>query len=61
MSGTLGNKLLRGIKNVTINKKMYDVKMTVKNMSFSAHADSKGECLFKLQFFTFSSSEIDHF
>jgi Cft2 family RNA processing exonuclease len=43
VAGTLGNKLLRGVKNVNINKKSYDVKMTVKNMSFSAHADSKGK------------------
>ena len=43
VNGTLGNKLLRGVKNININKKTYDVKMNVTNMSFSAHADSKGE------------------
>lgn len=43
VNGTLGNKLLRGVKNININKKTYDVKMNVTNMSFSAHADSKGK------------------
>lgn len=42
VAGTLGNKLLKGVKNVNIDKKCYEVKMKVKNMSFSAHADSKG-------------------
>jgi len=42
VAGTLGNKLLKGVKNVNIDKKNYEVKMKVKNMSFSAHADSKG-------------------
>lgn len=27
---------------MTIDKKSYDVKMSVKNVSFSAHADAKG-------------------
>ena len=30
------------MNRVTIDKRTYDVKMSVKNMSFSAHADSKG-------------------
>lgn len=40
--GTLGNKLLAGIKLVRIDNKDYDIKMQINNMSFSAHADSRG-------------------
>jgi len=42
VEGTLGNKLLKGIKNITLDGKSYDVKMKIRNMSFSAHADAKG-------------------
>ena len=42
VAGTLGNKLLSGVKKVKIDNKDYEVKMSVQNMSFSAHADSKG-------------------
>ncbi|KAL4498516.1 hypothetical protein ABPG72_019634 [Tetrahymena utriculariae] len=42
VAGTLGNKLLSGCKQVILDKKIYDVNMQVKNMSFSAHADAKG-------------------
>lgn len=42
VAGTLGNKLLSGVKNVKIDNKDYEVKMQVMNMSFSAHADSRG-------------------
>lgn len=42
VEGTLGNKLLRGAKEVTIDKKLYEVKMKIVNVSFSAHADAKG-------------------
>lgn len=42
VAGTLGNKLLSGVKQITIDKKNYDVKMRVTNISFSAHADAKG-------------------
>lgn len=42
MHSLAGNKLLSGCKQVTIDKKTYDVNMQVKNMSFSAHADAKG-------------------
>ena len=42
VAGTLGNKLLSGAKRVRIDNKDYDVRMSVQNMSFSAHADSKG-------------------
>ena len=38
--GTLGNKLLSGMKNITIDGKNYDVRMKIKSMSFSAHADA---------------------
>jgi len=42
VEGTVGNKLLKGIKTLEIDKKKYDVKMQVENVSFSAHADAKG-------------------
>ena len=38
----MGNKLLSGIKNIEIDKKLYEVHMRVENISFSAHADAKG-------------------
>jgi Predicted exonuclease of the beta-lactamase fold involved in RNA processing len=40
--GTLGNKLLSGVKTLNIDGKVYDIKMKIRNMSFSAHADAKG-------------------
>ena len=42
MPGTVGNKILCGEKKITIDDKVVEVKMQVYNMSFSAHADSKG-------------------
>lgn len=42
MPGTVGNKILSGEKKITIDDKVVNVKMQVYNMSFSAHADSKG-------------------
>jgi integrator complex subunit 11 len=42
VEGTLGNRLLKGAKEVTIDKKVYEVKMSIQNVSFSAHADAKG-------------------
>lgn len=42
VEGTLGNKLLSGAREVTLDKKTYQVKMSIKNVSFSAHADAKG-------------------
>lgn len=42
VEGTLGNKLLKGVKEITIDKTQYEVKMKVVNVSFSAHADAKG-------------------
>jgi integrator complex subunit 11 len=42
MAGTVGNKILSGEKKITIDDKVVNVKMQVYNMSFSAHADSKG-------------------
>ena len=41
-SGTVGNKILSGEKQVEIDKKLYNVKCEVYYMSFSAHADAKG-------------------
>jgi len=42
VEGTLGNKLLKGVKEIVIDKNTYEVKMKVVNVSFSAHADAKG-------------------
>jgi integrator complex subunit 11 len=42
MPGTVGNQLLNGAKSVRIDGKDVEVKIKVYNMSFSAHADSKG-------------------
>ena len=42
MPGTVGNKVLSGEKSVVIDNKTVQVNMQVYNMSFSAHADSKG-------------------
>ena len=42
MPGTVGNKVLRGEKVIQIDGKDIPVNMKVFNMSFSAHADSKG-------------------
>jgi len=39
---TVGGKLLAGDKEVTICGKVHQIKMQVSNISFSAHADSKG-------------------
>lgn len=40
--GTFGNKLLSGVRRLDIDHKEYDVRMTIENISFSAHADAKG-------------------
>jgi len=40
--GTIGNKVLSGEKKINIDERDVDVKLKVFNMSFSAHADSKG-------------------
>lgn len=42
VAGTLGNKLLSGMKTLNIDNRTYDVRMKIRNMSFSAHADAKG-------------------
>ena len=42
MPGTVGNKVLSGDKSVMIDGKEVQINMQVYNMSFSAHADSKG-------------------
>jgi integrator complex subunit 11 len=40
--GTIGNKVLMGEKKINIDDRDVDVRIRVFNMSFSAHADSKG-------------------
>ena len=42
MPGTIGNKVLTGEKHISIDGQMIPVNLQVFNMSFSAHADSKG-------------------
>lgn len=42
VAGTLGNKLLSGVREINIDGKNYDIRMKITNMSFSAHADAKG-------------------
>ena len=42
MPGTVGNKILSGDKSIFIDGKDVPVNIQVYNMSFSAHADSKG-------------------
>ena len=40
--GTVGNKVLSGEKRINIDDRDVEVRIRVFNMSFSAHADSKG-------------------
>jgi integrator complex subunit 11 len=43
VAGTVGNKILSGSKRVEIDKKTtVDVRLQVRSLSFSAHADAKG-------------------
>lgn len=43
VAGTVGNKILSGSKRVEVDKKTtVDVRLQVKSLSFSAHADAKG-------------------
>ena len=40
--GTVGNTLLKGIREIEFDNKVVNVKSEVYNMSFSAHADAQG-------------------
>ena len=42
VAGTVGAKVLSGQKQIEIDKKVYDIRIQVKHLSFSAHADAKG-------------------
>ena len=42
VKGTVGHKILNGIRKVDIDGVSVEVKMAVEYMSFSAHADAKG-------------------
>ena len=42
MAGTVGHKLLNGTRKLETEKGTITVNMTVEYMSFSAHADAKG-------------------
>jgi len=41
-SGTVGNSLLKGLREIDVDNKIVAVKCEIYNMSFSAHADSQG-------------------
>lgn len=44
VQGTVGHKILNGAKKVEFeNRQVVEVKMSVEYMSFSAHADAKGQ------------------
>ncbi len=46
VAGTVGHKILNGARRIEFKKgKVVEVKMSVQYMSFSAHADAKGERL----------------
>lgn len=42
VAGTVGHKILNGAKKLDFDGQIVDVKMAVQYMSFSAHADAKG-------------------
>ncbi|KAI0979713.1 hypothetical protein GJ496_004978 [Pomphorhynchus laevis] len=42
VSGTVGDRILRGERKLELDQKIIDVNMSVEYMSFSAHADAKG-------------------
>lgn len=42
VAGTIGHKVLGGIKRLEFDKQVLEVKLQVRYMSFSAHADAKG-------------------
>lgn len=42
VSGTIGHKVLSGMKKIEIDKKLVNIRISVQYMSFSAHADAKG-------------------
>ncbi len=42
IKGTLGNSILSGAKKLKIDEEVYDIKMRVNKVSFSAHADNRG-------------------
>jgi len=44
VAGTVGAKVLAGQKQIELDKKtVIDVKLQIKHLSFSAHADAKGK------------------
>ncbi|PIO62029.1 metallo-beta-lactamase domain protein, partial [Teladorsagia circumcincta] len=42
VAGTVGAKVISGMKKIEIEGKMHDINLAVEYMSFSAHADAKG-------------------
>ncbi|CAH8848601.1 unnamed protein product [Trichobilharzia szidati] len=42
VAGTVGYKILNGVKRLEFDKQVLEVKMCVKYLSFSAHADARG-------------------
>lgn len=47
VQGTVGHKILNGIKRIEFDGNFVDIKISVQYMSFSAHADAKGELAIK--------------
>ncbi|VDP92028.1 unnamed protein product [Echinostoma caproni] len=42
VAGTIGYKILNGVRRLEFDRQMLDVKMRVEYLSFSAHADARG-------------------
>lgn len=42
VKGTVGDKIINGEKNIQVRKRDYEVRLKVKALAFSAHADAKG-------------------
>ena len=57
VSGTVGHKILNGTRKIEFKKgkPLVEVKMSVQYMSFSAHADAKGQLISVDFFFLFSN------
>lgn len=45
VQGTVGHKILNGVKRIEFDGHPVDIKISVQYMSFSAHADAKGNSL----------------
>ena len=63
VSGTVGHKILNGTRKIEFKKgkPLVEVKMSVQYMSFSAHADAKGQLISEDFFLAFKSSTKQYF